>query len=146
MALGDGTLNLISDMIDSAYGNLRKYNSQIDECIARLNNNSNYQEFVSNTEIGSTLNENLLKLRNIGNDTSDDVNRLLNTTNEFVETQRALNQSTSTESSSYYEESYDDTDYSSSSSETSSSTSTTSSTYASKANWYQNYYSGRGGH
>ena len=145
MALGDGTLDLISGMIDSAHGNLRNYNNQIEECFSRLNNNMNYQEFVNNTEIGNSLNGKLLQLSKIGNNSSDDVNRLLNTTSDFVETQRALNQRALEESSyeeSYYEDSSDDTDYSESSSTSSSSS---SSTYAAKASWYQNYYSG-GGH
>ena len=134
MALGDDRLNLISNMMDSARGNLNNYYEQIADCVERLNNNSNYQTFVSNTDIGSNLNEKLLQLRGIGDDSAGDIGRLLIVTDDFVDTQRELNRAQAAEVSY---SSYDD-----SGSSSSTSTSSSSSSYAAKSEWYKNYYSG----
>ena len=91
MALGNETINKLDERMSEAQSSLSSYRDILHENMDVLQNNANYQLFVENTEIGSVLNEKLKKVKTVGDKTAMDVEKLLKTTIEFTERQRALN-------------------------------------------------------
>ena len=91
MALGEKSIAELDHYMDYADNYLKRFHEKIEESIEQLTSNSNYQTFVENTEIGNELNSKILKLKEIGINTGDDVNKLLKTTRDFNERQRTLN-------------------------------------------------------
>ena len=91
MALSDDSISKIENLTEFGDGCLAKFQQLVNSEIDELNHNSNYLDFVSNTQIGKDLNSKLLKLRDVATDTSNDVAKLIRTTEDFVGTQIRLN-------------------------------------------------------
>ena len=90
MALADESIVKINARLERAEGQLRTFKN-LDSYIEELNKNEDYLVFVNNTELGASLNSNLLKLRDIAYETGETVDALYSVTHDFLDLQAKLN-------------------------------------------------------
>ena len=67
------------------------YTSSIKDGMSELQHNANYMAFVTGTDIGKKLNESLLKLEKISDNTISDLKKIITRTDSFLDTQEKLN-------------------------------------------------------
>ena len=91
MALGDSSIKYLSDCMSASDENVRKFYSDLETAIDKLNKNATYTTFVANTNIGKSIDEKIKRLRVIGKSTGSDVEKLIKNTRIFLDQQKELN-------------------------------------------------------
>ena len=92
MALTKEGIASMENQVGLITGDANRISSTIDSVSTRLKNDTNYQIFVSGTEIGKELNEKLEKVVSVTKSlTENEVQNIIKISNQFLELQENLN-------------------------------------------------------
>ena len=92
MALINENIDKLDEQISLMHDGFNEVSSTVSEMTSFFNNDTNYQVFVSGTQIGNELNEKLKKIIEIAKNLNEnEVQNLIKITTQFSQLQRDLN-------------------------------------------------------